>query len=153
MTTNTQKLRVIYYQDGQLRDLTGSFQSVTVSGDTAQAYRTCSVELNNTRDGRHYAFPIKNGAEIRIQYFGREILRGIIFDTSINTTGTQTLKAHDYNVYLTKNSDTVRFVGKTATQIIATLCAKFGIKTGTLANTRHVIPKFIVRGKTVYERR
>lgn len=151
MTSNTQKLQVIYYQDGQLRDLTGSFQSVTVGGDTAQAYRTCDVVLNNTRDGRHYAFPIKNGAEIRVQYFGREILRGIIFDTSINSTGTQTLKAYDYNVYLTKNSDTVRFVGKTATQIIATMCAKFGIKTGALANTRHVIPKFIVRGKTVYE--
>lgn len=151
MTTEAKRLRVIYYQDGQVRDLAGSFKTVTLSGDTAQAYRTCNVDLNNTRDGRHYAIPIKNGAELRVQYLGRELFRGVIFDTSINIAGSQAIKAYDFNVYLTKNSDTVRFVGKTATQIIATLCAKFGIKTGALANTRHVIPRFIVRGKTVYD--
>src|SRR5690606_19265406 len=52
---------------------------------------------------------------------------------------------------LTKNSDTVRFIKKTATQIVSELCGKFGIATGKLANTAHVIPKLIIRGKTLYE--
>lgn len=134
-----------------MRDLTGSMRSLDMSGDTAQAYRTCQVDLNNTRDGRHYAVPFKNGGEVRVLYFGREVFRGILFERGINTDGSQSLTAHDYNVYLTKNSDTVRFIKKSATQIIAELCGKFGIKVGKLANTKHVIPKLILRGKTIYE--
>ncbi|MGN7387719.1 XkdQ/YqbQ family protein [Sporosarcina sp. SAFN-015] len=145
------KLRVLYFHNGVMRDLAGGLQSVEIGGDTAQAFRTCSIALNNTRDGRRYAIPFKNGGELRVHYGDIEFFRGVIFESSIDAKGAQSLKAHDANVYLTKNNDTVRFVGKTATQIIATLCGKYGIPTGSLATTRHVIPKFIVRGKTLYE--
>src|SRR5690606_14657201 len=94
--TDTQRTRVIYYHGGQVRDLTGSVRSLEMSGDTAQAYRTCAVELNNTRDGRHYAIPFKNGGELRVLYFGREVFRGILFTKAINTDGGQSLSAHDY---------------------------------------------------------
>lgn len=147
----TSKLRVIYYHNGKMRDLEGYVKDVEISGDTAQAYRSCSLSLNNTKDGRKSAIPFKNGGEVRVHYGKVEFFRGIIFETSIDSTGAQSLNAYDSNVYMTKNSDTVRFIGKTATQIITTLCGKYGIKTGALANTRHVIPRFIVRGKTVYE--
>ncbi|WP_102271310.1 XkdQ/YqbQ family protein [Cytobacillus massiliigabonensis] len=147
----TQKLRVIYYHNNMVRDLAGLVKDVEVSGDTAQAFRSCSISLNNTRDGRKYSILFKNGGEIRVHYGSVEIFRGILFGTSIDSTGAQSLMAHDPNVYLTKNSDTVRFTGKTATQILSTLCGKYGIQTGALANTRHVIPRFIVRGKTLYD--
>ncbi|MBU5211077.1 hypothetical protein [Heyndrickxia oleronia] len=147
----TQKLRVIYYHNGMVRDLAGRVKDVEISGDTAQAFRSCSISLNNTSDGRKYAIPFKNGGEVRVHYGNTEIFRGILFATSIDSTGAQSLTAHDPNVYLTKNSDTVRFVGKTATQILSTLCGKYGIAVGSLANTRHVIPRFIVRGKTLYD--
>lgn len=145
------KLRVIYYGDGKMRDLEGSVKSVEVSGDTAQAYRSCSLTLNNTRNGRNYAIPFKNGGEIRVYYGSTEFFRGILFTTSIDSSGAQSLKAHDYNVSLTKNSDTVKFADKTASQILAALCGKYGIKTGAIANTKHVIKRFIVRGKTLFE--
>ncbi|WP_060210499.1 XkdQ/YqbQ family protein [Sporosarcina koreensis] len=144
-------LKVVYYYDGQLRDLAGYVKDVEISGDTSQAYRTCAINLNNTTDGRRYRIPFQNGGEVRV-YFGTiEFFRGVIFDKAVDTTGAQSLKAHDYNVYMTKNSDTVRFIGNTATQIITVLCDKYGIKTGQISNTRHVIPKFIVRGKTLFE--
>lgn len=145
------KLRVVYYQNGVMRDLEGYVKDAEISGDMAQAFRTCSIALNNTRDGRKYAIPFKNGGEVRIYYGSKEFFRGVIFDTAIDAKGAQSLKTYDNNVYLTKNSDTVRFVGKTATHIVVALCGKFGIATGALANTRHVIPKFIVRGKTLFE--
>lgn len=147
----TTKLRVIYYSGGKMRDLEGYVKDVEISGDTAQAYRSCSLSLNNTKDGRKSAIPFKNGGEIRVHYGKVEFFRGILFENTVDSTGAQSLRAYDSNVYLTKSSDTVRFVGKTATQIIAALCAKYGIKTGALANTKHVIPRFIIRGKTLYE--
>lgn len=147
----TLKLRVIYYGDGKMRDLEGSILTVEVSGDSMQAFRSCSLTLNNTRNGRNYAIPFKNGGEIRVYYGTTEFFRGILFTTSIDSTGAQSLKAHDYNVSLTKNSDTVKFADKTASQILTTLCGKYGIKTGAIVNTGHVIKRFIVRGKTLFE--
>lgn len=147
----TKTLRVIYYKDGNVYDLNGRFKTVTISDDTAQVYRTCSVSLNNTRDGRKYDIPYKNGGELRVHYGDVEIFRGIIFLKDIDTDGSQSITAYDYNVYLTKNNDTVRFVDKSATQILTILCGKFGIKTGKLANTRHVIPRLIIRGKSLYD--
>lgn len=143
--------RIIYYLNGKMTPLDGRVKSFEIGGETATAYRSCTVSLNNTTDGRNRSLSFKNGGEIRVFVNDAEQFRGVVFEISLNTNGEQSLKAHDYNVYLTKNSDTVNIPGKTATQIISILCGKFGIKTGALANTRHVIPKFIMRGATVYD--
>lgn len=147
----TTKLRVIYYHGGKVLDLAGSVLDVEISGDTATAYRSCSISLNNTRDGRSGYTAFKNGGEIRVSLGTREIFRGVIFASSISSSGAQSLTILDYNAYLTRNSDTVRFVGKTASQIVAEVCKNHGIKTGAIANTKHVIPRHIIRGKTLFE--
>ncbi|MET3658532.1 XkdQ/YqbQ family protein [Sporosarcina psychrophila] len=143
--------RIIYYLNGKMTPLDGRIKSFEITGETATAYRSCSVSLNNTTDGRNRSLTFKNGGEIRVFVNNVEQFRGVVFDLALNTSGEQSLKAHDYNVYLTKNSDTVNIPDKTATQIVSMICGKFGIKTGALANTRHVIPKFIMRGKTAYD--
>lgn len=143
------RLRVLYYQDGMVRDI--PYKSVEFSGDASQAYRSCTVEVSNTIDGRTKLIPFKVGGELRLLYDNKEIFRGIIFEIGINAEGSQSLTVHDYNVYLTKNSDTVRFEKLTATQIISALCNKFGIQVGTLVDTRYVIERLIERGKTIYE--
>ena len=145
------KLRVIYYHNGIMSDLEGFVKGVEITGDTAQAFRSCTVSLNNTLDGRKYSIPFKNGGEIRVLVDKSEVFRGNIFTKSIASTGEQSLQMHDYNVALTKSSDSVNLKNVTASQVLAQLCGKYGITTGAIANTRHVIPRFIVRGKTLYE--
>lgn len=147
----TSKLRVIYYSGGKVRDLADCLLGVELSGDTATAYRSCSISLNNTRDGRGKVISFVQGGEIRVSLGKREIFRGVIFGSNITTSGAQSLTVHDYNAYLTRNSDTVRFVGKTASQVVAEVCKNHGIKTGAIANTKYVIPRHIIRGKTLFE--
>lgn len=144
-------LRVVYYHNGKVQDLIGYIKDVEISGDTAQASRSCSVNLNNTRSGRAKAFTFRNGSEIRVLKDTRELFRGAIFEHEISINGDQSLTAHDYNTYLTRSSDTVRFVNRKASQILVELCKKYGIKTGAIADTKYVIPRHIIRGKTLYD--
>lgn len=134
-----------------MRDLADCLLDVEISGDTATAYRSCSIALNNTRDGRGKVITFAQGGEIRVSLDKRELFRGVIFESSITSSGSQSLTVHDYNAYLTRNSDTVRFTGKTASQIVAEVCKNHGIKTGAIANTKYVIPRHIIRGKTLFE--
>ncbi|MDQ0174373.1 XkdQ/YqbQ family protein [Bacillus chungangensis] len=144
-------MRVIYFHNGKIYTLDGLVKSVNISGDIAKEARTCNVSLNNTQDGRKKLYPFENGGEIRVLYEKSEVFRGIVFQTDINEKGEQSLTAYDSNVYLSKNSDTVKFTNKKASQILSELCSKYGIKTGKIADTGYVFKRFIQRGKTLYD--
>lgn len=145
------KLRVLTYANGNLMYLDGRVETVTISGDIATCFRSCEVSLINANTLRQRALNFELGKELRVLYDGKEVFRGVIFDQGIDTSGNQSLKAHDYNVYLIKNVTTEVFKDKTATQIISELCGKFGIQTGALANTGHVIKSQVFRGKSLYD--
>lgn len=145
------KLQVITYISGKLTYLDGRIESVTINGDVATCFRTCEVSLINAVTLRNRSLAFELGAELRVLYDKKEIFRGIIFTQGIDTSGSQSLKAYDYNVYLTKNTTTVAYKNKTATQIVKDLCAKFGIQTGTLADTGYVIKSHVARGKALDE--
>lgn len=144
------KLQVIYY-DGELQYIEQIVSSVSIQGDVAKAYRECTVGLTNTLDNLKRVVNIQNGKEVRILVGAKEIFRGIVFTNGRDSSGSESLTVHDYNVYLTKNTVRVKYVDKTATHIIKDLSKKFGIQVGNLANTKHQIPRFIMRGKTLYD--
>jgi len=126
-------------------------QSVTWSGDITQAARKLDVSLVNTTDGRTQARRIEHGKELRLLYDGRELFRGPVFAFNVDAGGRMRVTAYDENTYLTRNQDTRKFVNMTASAIVRRLCADFGIPTGTIADTGYVIPKLILRDKSLWE--
>ncbi|MCQ4363016.1 hypothetical protein KQR54_18125 [Mycobacterium gordonae] len=105
----------------------------------------------NTVDGKNPEITFELGKEIRFFSEGIELFRGVLFRKSVDSTGSTTLTAHDESLYLKKNTDTRRFTKATASQIVRQLCADFGITAGTIADTAYVIPKLILRDKTLWE--
>lgn len=144
------KLQVITYANGNYVALDGRVTSVTVGGDTAKAYRTCSVDVLNASNMRQSVLTFQNGKELRVIYDNVEVFRGIIMQHGIDTDGQTQLVAHDYNFYLTKNADTVNYKNMTADAILKDLCGKFGIPTGEIVGTGYVLKKFIKSG-TIYD--
>lgn len=144
-------LKVMYFNKGILHHMTEVVESVSIKGDVAQAARECSINFTNTTKGIQSIFDIVNGQQIRIMSGEMEVFRGTVFSFDHNSDGRDSLIAKDGNEYLVKNTVNVKFIEKTATQIIKTLCGNYGIQVGTIADTKHKIPRFIVRGKTIYD--
>ncbi|MEH6944778.1 C40 family peptidase, partial [Bacillus sp. JJ722] len=89
--------------------------------------------------------------EVRVLVGNEEVFRGVPFKLGINEQGDQSITAYDYNVYLSKSSDHLKFANKKASDIIRSICTKYGIKTGHIDDTKYVIPRLIFKGKTLYD--
>ncbi|WP_025846475.1 hypothetical protein [Brevibacillus agri] len=126
-------------------------ERATWSGDVTQAARKLDVSLVNTVDGRTQAMRIEHGKELRLIYDGRELFRGVVFAHRIDDHGMMTVTAYDENTYLTRNYDTRKFTKMTASGIVKRLCNDFGIATGTIADTGYVIPKLVLRDKSIWD--
>lgn len=142
------KITVLY--DGKLW-IEPLVKSAEWSGDVAQPYRTLTIALSNTLNGKEQELPIEVGKEIRFYADDVGLFRGIIFAFDISHTGEATITAYDENIYLTKNADSRKFVKMTAGAIVKEICKAFEIPVGTVANTGYVIPKMIFRGKTLWD--
>jgi len=142
---------VVYNDGNQDIYISPIVKSVTWSGDIKQAYRTIEVELSNTINGVNTAILIEQGRGLRFIYKKEQLFTGVIFGVNVDINGQMTITAYDENVYLVKNIDTRIFRKLTATAIINRLCADFGIPAGEIADTGFVIPKLILRDKTLYD--
>lgn len=137
--------------EGQRQIIDDLVKSVKWSGDTQQSCRKLDVDISNTVDGRRRALNIQKGSEVRLLSAGVELFRGTIFADKIDSNGQYSITAYDDNTYLNRNKDTKKYVGKTATAIIKSICSEFGIPAGTIADTGYLIPKLILRDKTLWE--
>jgi len=145
-------VNVLYAENpGQMTDITPIVQSIEHSGDIMQASRKLTLRLLNTIDGKTQAKKILEGREVRFLSENVEQFRGIIFATEINAAGEMSVTAYDENIYLTKNTDTIIFRNKSASDIVKFLCNKFGISMGTIENTGYIIPKQISRNMTLWD--
>lgn len=141
-------IRVLYDNDVYIDPI---MTSVTWSGDVTLGFRRLEVSLMNTLDGRTRALSFEKGRELRLYDGETELFRGVIFADSIDSTGRMTLTAYDENVYLTKNRDSKRFTNMTASAIVREICADFGIPAGDIEETDYVIPKLILRDRTLWD--
>jgi hypothetical protein len=132
-------------------DITPIVSVVEWSGDVMSAYRSLYLTWSNTLDGRKRLFTFEKGAEIRFFNDNAELFRGVVFADNIDSKGRHYVTAYDENVYLTKSIDTRKFTNMKASDIVRRLCRDFGIPMGTIADTGYVIPKLILRDKTLYE--
>lgn len=141
-------LQVLYNHEIYLDPIVNS---ITWSGDITQAYRKLEVSITNTIDGTAQAISIELGKELRLLDGDSELFRGVIFQHNIDAKGKMSITAYDENIYLTKNTDSRKFSAMTASAIIRELCTHFQIPVGEIADTEYVIPKLILRDKTVWD--
>ena len=140
-----------YYSGTNVYYLTELITSVNWSGDVTTASRQIQVSLNNTLNGTTKAVNLTVGKDVRFYVHGDEVFRGVVFETTVNSGGGLQFTAYDYNHYLVKNRDSQKFVKQKASQIIRTICKKYDINAGSIADTGYVIPKLILRDKTLYD--
>lgn len=140
-------IRVIYDN----KDVTGSVNNVEWRGDIAQAYRSLTITLTNTYNGRTRLLNIEKGKELRFYHNDEFLFRGIVFSDEINSKGHHSVTAFDDNVYLTKVLDDRRFVNIKASDIARRLCNDFGVPVGSISDTGYVIPKLMRRSNTLYD--
>jgi cell wall-associated NlpC family hydrolase len=144
-------IKLVYYDGKSAVYLDDFVKSIVWSGDVTQAARRLDVELNATINGDARLYPLENGKEIRFYNGKTELFRGFIFTNEIDTDGQARITAYDEAIYLVKNVDTRVYRKMTASAIIRKLCAEFGIATGTIVDTGYVIPKMILRKKTLWD--
>ncbi|WP_232696182.1 XkdQ/YqbQ family protein [Brevibacillus daliensis] len=136
----------VWYDDAPIH-----VQSANWSGDITGPARKLDVSLVNTTDGRRKAFPIELGKELRLYSDGKELFRGLSFTHQIDDRGNMSVTAYDDNIYLTKNQDTQIFRNMTASAIVKKLCGEFGVPVGQIDDTGYVIPKLVLRDKTLWD--
>lgn len=140
-----------YPGDNTYRTITPLIKSVNWTGETTQAARQIDVSFLNTTDGDLRKITVEVGKEVRFYVSGSEVFRGIVFKNEVSSDGSTTFTAYDYNHYLTKNKDSLKFKSKKASDIIRYICKKYGIKYGSIADTKYVFPKLIFRNQTLYD--
>jgi cell wall-associated NlpC family hydrolase len=144
-------ISVKYYVGTKITYLTPFVTGITWSGDITQASRSCEISLNNTKNGTTQAVEIEVGRSIRLSVNGDEIFRGVIFKTDKTSDGSLQISLRDYNHYLTKNTDSQKFIKMKASDIVKSICKKYGIDYGQIDDTGYVLPKLILRDKTIYD--
>ncbi|MFH5187078.1 hypothetical protein ACHHV8_33345 [Paenibacillus sp. TAB 01] len=141
-------IQVVYNNEMYLDPIVNS---ITWSGDITQAFRKLDVTLTNTINGKEQAVDLQLGKELRLLDNDNELFRGIIFQHTIDAKGKMSVTAFDENIYLTKNTDSRKFISMTASSILRELCGQFNIPVGEIADTEYVIPKLILRDKTIWD--
>lgn len=162
MTQGYADITVEHINRERTADVTDIVAGVSWAGDTMQVYRSLSVSLRNTTDGRTRRINFENGDVIRFFNHGKELFRGSIFGYTINDEGAEDLTVYDFNAAFTKSQTTQTFRNVTASNVVRRLSREFGIATGDIAETGFVIPKLIaeqdslsdviVRALTITER-
>lgn len=142
------KLRVLYDNKLWIEQIV---KSATWSGEVATPHRTLSLTIFNTIDSDDELVDFELGKEIRFYVDKVGLFRGIIFKYDSDSEGNVTITAYDEAVYLTKNVDTQKFVNMSATGIVRSLCKSFDIPTGNITETGYIIPKLILRDKSLWD--
>jgi hypothetical protein len=140
-------IKVVY--DGI--DITSMVKSVDWSGHIEKPNRELSVSVINTANGRTQLISIVNGKSIEFFNDGIRLFRGVIFANEIDSQGNLSLTAYDENIYLLKNNESRKFSNMKASDIVMRLCKDFGIPYGAIEDTEYVIPKLMIRNKSLYE--
>lgn len=148
-TQGQANIRVEHDNMERIADVTELVQSVTWDGNIERAFRTLSVTLNNTVDGRTRRINFQNGDMIRFYNHDEELFRGRIFSFNISHSGEETFTAYDTNVYFTKSQTVRTFRNRKASDILRQLSSEFGVTIGTIEDTGFVIPRLTTEDSVV----
>ena len=104
-----------------------------------------ALEITFSDDGGYRrawtGLDVEEGHSVIFLWKGEELFRGMFINQSQNRRKILTATAYDAGIRLANNRDTFCYTNKTATEIFVDVCARFGIPTGEVADTRYVIPE------------
>jgi len=146
-------LKIVYYVGVVQYDITQMTEDVKWSGDIKTGFRKLEVRVANTDSTKKdelTSLHFEAGRPLFFYVNGKEVFRGIIFDTNFESSGTTSIMAYDEAKYLTTNEDTRFFTKSTASSFITKICKEFDIAVGTIENTKYVIDKMIFRGEDLF---
>ena len=95
-------------------------------------------------------YKITEGNSVLVSVDSTKFFYGFIFKHSMSKDGMVSYTAYDQLRYL-KNKDNVIYTKKRADQVIKQIAKKFNLQTGTLANTKYVIPKRIDKNTGLFD--
>lgn len=132
-------------------DVAEFIESAVWEGHCEKPNRTLTLNLKNTIYGRVKAFLLNPGEVIQFYVSGTKIFTGVVFTPNINDLGQMSVICFDRNYYALKNSATRQFKNIKASTIITQLAKDFGIPVGEIEDTGYLIPKLILRNKSLHE--
>lgn len=93
---------------------------------------------------------VEEGNPIKLLIDGVPVFYGYVFTIDRDKSNVVKLTAYDQMRYL-KNKDTYIWENTTASRIIQAISADFGIRTGEIEETAHVIPSLVEDNKTLMD--
>lgn len=147
--TVDKRIGVLFTRGKGVVNISDFVKSVTITGDSTQFHRTCTVSLYKSMNGRTPAFTVDEGAAITFTFGGVQYFRGIVFAQSVNEKGDMSITAHDANAYFSKSTDSRIITKKKASDIVTMYAREFQIPFGAIADTGYVIPYLRVSNQTL----
>lgn len=90
---------------------------------------------------------IRNGSVVRFKYNGSDIFYGYVFRHETNKKKEISVTAYDQLRYC-KAKDIITVKGDTITTLVKRMCTYFGLKTGVLSNSSHILTTSVQDDKT-----
>lgn len=144
-------MQVLVVKEKETWDITEMVQSVDWFGKKYRAARTVKISFISLSEGQHQTVKQTEGEGIYFKWNGVELFRGVIFSTGRSKKGSFQITAYDQLAYLLKNYDSYVFKNITLTGITKRICSDFGIPTGSLIDTRYVIPNKVYDDVSLYD--
>ncbi|MEK5415893.1 XkdQ/YqbQ family protein [Paenibacillus sp. FSL L8-0708] len=120
-----------------------------ISWKTIRIGKAASLEFTLVDHGpwQDKKFQLNNGDVVRYTDEGHKVFYGYIFSIETGKTEEISILAYDQIRYL-MNSGTYVFTKQTATQVVQKIAQDMQLKTGTLEDTKYIIPSQIRDDKT-----
>lgn len=93
---------------------------------------------------------ITEGNAVRFKYRKKNVFYGFIFTRKIDSDGFVSVTAYDQLRYL-KNKDTYVYADKSLSWLVKRIASDFGLKKGTIENTKYKIPSRVEDGQTLFD--
>lgn len=104
------------------------------------------VKVNKQTD----ILSFNEGDAVRFRVDGKDVFWGYVFTKKRNKDDHIEILAYDQLRYF-KNKDSYSYVNKTATQVLQMIAADFHLQTGSLENTKYVIPSRVEDNQTLFD--
>lgn len=93
---------------------------------------------------------ISEGNAVRFRYKGKKVFYGFIFSRQTDGSGEVSVTAYDQLRYL-KNKETYVYDGKTLTDVVKWIAKDFGLRKGSLEDTKYKIPHRVEDNQTLFD--
>lgn len=140
---------------GVTQDISKAVGTVTWSGSVEQAARQAGITVLNAPndpDVRKLKLNLAVGDILALYEGGSNIFYGEIQTSEKRgEIGTITYNATDLLGHLLRIMHNGKYKGKTAEAITRSICQKYGIQMGAIAETKKAVGKIIVEGSSIYD--